>query len=56
MGVEEIEAEIEALQARIEKNTARGDDEATLEALDIEIQRAQRRLVKEEAKLPVHPA
>jgi len=56
MGVEEIEAEIEAIQTRIERCTARGDDEATLEALDIDLQRAQRRLVKEEAKLPVHPA
>lgn len=56
MGVEEIEAEIESIQARIERNTARGDDANALEPLNIELQRAERRLAKEEAKLPVHPA
>ena len=56
MGVEEIEAEIQAIQARIERNTARGDDANALEPLNIELQRAERRLAKEEAKLPVHPA
>jgi prefoldin subunit 5 len=53
MGVEEIEAKIEAIQSQIERYEARGDD---VEPLNIELQRAERRLAKEEAKLPVHPA
>ena len=53
MGVEQIQAEIKALQDRIERYTKTGQD---VEPVYIEIQRAERRLAKEEAKLPVHPA
>jgi hypothetical protein len=56
MGVEEIEAEIEAIQARIERYTKDGADANALEPMNIALQRAERRLAKEEAKLPVHPA
>ena len=53
MGVEGIQAEIEALQNRIERYTKTGQD---VEPVYIEKQRTERRLAKEEAKLPVHPA
>ena len=53
MGVEQIQGEIKALQERIERYTKTGQD---VEPVYIEIQRAERRLAKEEAKLPVHPA
>ena len=56
MGVEEIEAEIEAMRARIERYTKDGADANALEPMNIALQRAERKLAKEEAKLPVHPA
>jgi hypothetical protein len=56
MGVEEIEAETEAIHVRIERYTKDGADANVLEPMNIALQRAERRLVKEEAKLPVHPA
>jgi hypothetical protein len=55
MGVEEIQAQIVSYQSAINRYLEAGrDDDA--EKYNIEVQRLQRKLVKEEAKLPVHPA
>jgi len=55
MSIEDIQAQIEAYQAKIETYLKAGEDEAA-ERYGRELQRLERKLVKEEAKLPVHPA
>jgi hypothetical protein len=55
MGVVEIEREIARNQVYVDRYLKEGrDDEA--ESFAVEIQRLERKLVKEEAKLPTHPA
>jgi phage shock protein A len=55
MGVEELQAKIESYQRKVDEALDKGDDDAA-ERYGIEVQKLERKLVKEEAKLPVHPA
>jgi hypothetical protein len=55
MGVEELQAKIESYQRKLDEALDKGDDDAA-ERYGIEVQKLERKLVKEEAKLPVHPA
>ena len=55
MGVEELQAKIESYQRKIDECLGKDDDDGA-ERYGIELQRLERKLVKEEAKLPVHPA
>lgn len=55
MGVEEIQAEIASFRAKYDMYSEAGEEDRA-EKYGREMQRAERRLVKEEAKLPVHPA
>ena len=55
MGVEELQAKIESYQRKVDECLGKDDDEGA-ERYGIELQRLERKLVKEEAKLPVHPA
>lgn len=56
MGIEEIEAEIRALEASLAKYAPTRWSEEEINVCHVKIQRAERKLAKEEAKLPVHPA
>jgi len=55
MGVEELQAKIDSCQRKIDDCLGKDDDDGA-ERYGIELQRLERKLVKEEAKLPVHPA
>lgn len=55
MGVEQLETQIAQYQARVDKNLDSGQDDVA-EKMNREVQRMERKLAKEEAKLPVHPA
>jgi hypothetical protein len=55
MGVEELQAKIESYQRKLDEALDKGDDDAA-ERYGIEVQKLERKLVKEEARLPVHPA
>jgi uncharacterized protein (UPF0305 family) len=54
MGIEEILDQIENIYKSISETDI--EDEERIDKLEIEIQRLERKLAKEEAKLPVHPA
>lgn len=55
MGVEELQAKIESYQRKVDEYLGKDDDDGA-ERYGIELQRLERKLVIEEAKLPVHPA
>jgi uncharacterized protein YlxW (UPF0749 family) len=53
--VEELQAQIEAYQEKVDQYTDQGREDAA-ERYALEVQKLQRKLEKEEAKAPVHPA
>lgn len=53
--VEKLQAQIEAYQEKVDQYTEQGTEDAA-ERYGLEIQKLQRKLEREEAKAPVHPA
>jgi uncharacterized protein YlxW (UPF0749 family) len=53
--VEELQAQIEAYQEKVDQYTEQGREDPA-ERYGLEIQKLQRKLEREEAKAPVHPA
>jgi hypothetical protein len=55
MSVEELQAQIDRYQTKINEYAEAGKDDAA-DRYGVEMQRLQRKLAKEEAKVPIHPA